>query len=437
MYCLKLTLSLQKKKKMSQPLAERLRPRTLDDYIGQSHLVGEGAILRKMIDSGRITSFILWGPPGVGKTTLAQIVATRLEVPFFTLSAVTSGVKDVREVIEKAQNSRFFNTSSPILFIDEIHRFSKSQQDSLLGAVERGIVTLIGATTENPSFEVIRPLLSRCQTFVLKSLGRDDLLKLLDRALTTDVELKNKDITVSETDALLRYSGGDARKLLNILELIVDSEGDRKIVITDDIVVQRLQQNPLAYDKDGEMHYDIISAFIKSIRGSDPDAALYWLARMIEGGEDPKFIARRLVISASEDIGLANPNAMLLANTAFDCVNKIGWPEGRIPLAEATVYLATSPKSNSAYLAIDKALSVVRETGNLPVPLHLRNAPTSLMKDLGYHDGYKYPHDYPGHFTQQQYMPDELKDLQIWQPQHSPAEEVLAQRMKNYWKNKS
>ena len=423
-----------KKKKMSQPLAERLRPRTLDDYIGQSHLVGEGAILRKMIDSGRITSFILWGPPGVGKTTLAQIVATRLEVPFFTLSAVTSGVKDVREVIEKAQNSRFFNTSSPILFIDEIHRFSKSQQDSLLGAVERGIVTLIGATTENPSFEVIRPLLSRCQTFVLKQLERDDLLKLLDRALTTDVELKNKDITVSETDALLRYSGGDARKLLNILELIVDSEGDRQIVITDDIVAQRLQQNPLAYDKDGEMHYDIISAFIKSIRGSDPDAALYWLARMIEGGEDPKFIARRLVISASEDIGLANPNAMLLANTAFDCVNKIGWPEGRIPLAEATVYLATSPKSNSAYLAIDKALSVVRETGNLPVPLHLRNAPTSLMKDLGYHDGYKYPHDYPGHFTQQQYMPDELKDLQIWQPQHSPAEEVLAQRMKNYWK---
>ena len=320
------------------------------------------------------------------------------------------------------------------MFIDEIHRFSKSQQDSLLGAVERGIVTLIGATTENPSFEVIRPLLSRCQTFVLKPLERDDLLKLLDRALTTDVELKNKDITVSETDALLRYSGGDARKLLNILELIVDSEGDRQIVITDDIVAQRLQQNPLAYDKDGEMHYDIISAFIKSIRGSDPDAALYWLARMIEGGEDPKFIARRLVISASEDIGLANPNAMLLANTAFDCVNKIGWPEGRIPLAEATVYLATSPKSNSAYLAIDKALSVVRETGNLPVPLHLRNAPTSLMKDLGYHDGYKYPHDYPGHFTQQQYMPDELKDLQIWQPQHSPAEDVLAQRMKNYWK---
>ena len=423
-----------KKKKMSQPLAERLRPRTLDDYIGQSHLVGEGAILRKMIDSGRITSFILWGPPGVGKTTLAQIVATRLEVPFFTLSAVTSGVKDVREVIEKAQNSRFFFFFSPILCIDEIHCCSKSQQDSLLGAVERGIVTLIGATTENPSFEVIRPLLSRCQTFVLKPLERDDLLKLLDRALTTDVELKNKDITVSETDALLRYSGGDARKLLNILELIVDSEGDRQIVITDDIVAQRLQQNPLAYDKDGEMHYDIISAFIKSIWGSDPDAALYWLARMIEGGEDPKFIARRLVISASEDIGLANPNAMLLANTAFDCVNKIGWPEGRIPLAEATVYLATSPKSNSAYLAIDKALSVVRETGNLPVPLHLRNAPTSLMKDLGYHDGYKYPHDYPGHFTQQQYMPDELKDLQIWQPQHSPAEDVLAQRMKNYWK---
>ena len=422
---------------MSQPLAERLRPRTLDDYIGQSHLVGEGAILRKMIDSGRITSFILWGPPGVGKTTLAQIVASRLEVPFFTLSAVTSGVKDVREVIEKAQNSRFFNTSSPILFIDEIHRFSKSQQDSLLGAVERGIVTLIGATTENPSFEVIRPLLSRCQTFVLRSLERDDLLKLLDRALTTDVELKNKNVAVKETDALLRYSGGDARKLLNILELIVDSEGDGQIVITDDIVAKRLQQNPLAYDKDGEMHYDIISAFIKSIRGSDPDAALYWLARMIEGGEDPKFIARRLVISASEDIGLANPNAMLMANTAFDCVNKIGWPEGRIPLAEATVYLATSPKSNSAYLAIDKALSIVRETGKLTVPLHLRNAPTSLMKDLGYHDGYKYPHDYPGHFTPQQYMPDELKDQQIWQPQHSPAEDVMAQRMKNYWKKEN
>ena len=418
---------------MSQPLAERLRPRTLDDYIGQQHLVGEGAVLRKMIDARHVSSFILWGPPGVGKTTLAQIVANRLEVPFFTLSAVTSGVKDVREVIEKAQKGRFFNTSSPILFIDEIHRFSKSQQDSLLGAVERGIVTLIGATTENPSFEVIRPLLSRCQTFVLKSLERDDLLKLIDRALTSDIELKQKKIELKETAAILRYSGGDARKLLNILELVIDSENEEPIVITDNLVADRLQQNPLAYDKDGEMHYDIISAFIKSIRGSDPDAALYWLARMIEGGEDPKFIARRLVISASEDIGLANPNAMLLANAAFDAVNKIGWPEGRIPLAEATVYLATSAKSNSAYLAIDKALALVRQTGNQPVPLHIRNAPTSLMKDLGYHDGYKYPHDYPGHFTPQQYMPDDLQGQVLWTPQHSPAEDVLAQRMRNYW----
>ena len=418
---------------MSQPLAERLRPRTLDDYIGQQHLVGEGAVLRKMIYARHVSSFILWGPPGVGKTTLAQIVANRLEVPFFTLSAVTSGVKDVREVIEKAQKGRFFNTSSPILFIDEIHRFSKSQQDSLLGAVERGIVTLIGATTENPSFEVIRPLLSRCQTFVLKSLERDDLLKLIDRALTSDIELKQKKIELKETAAILRYSGGDARKLLNILELVIDSENEEPIVITDNLVADRLQQNPLAYDKDGEMHYDIISAFIKSIRGSDPDAALYWLARMIEGGEDPKFIARRLVISASEDIGLANPNAMLLANAAFDAVNKIGWPEGRIPLAEATVYLATSAKSNSAYLAIDKALALVRQTGNQPVPLHIRNAPTSLMKDLGYHDGYKYPHDYPGHFTPQQYMPDDLQGQVLWTPQHSPAEDVLAQRMRNYW----
>ena len=386
-----------------------------------------------MIDARHISSFILWGPPGVGKTTLAQIVANRLEVPFFTLSAVTSGVKDVREVIEKAQKGRFFNTMSPILFIDEIHRFSKSQQDSLLGAVERGVVTLIGATTENPSFEVIRPLLSRCQTFVLKSLERDDLLSLLQRAITTDVELKHKNIELSQTDALLRYSGGDARKLLNILELVIDSENTEPIVITDDLVAARLQQNPLAYDKGGEMHYDIISAFIKSIRGSDPDAALYWLARMIEGGEDPKFIARRLVISASEDIGLANPNALLLANAAFDAVNKIGWPEGRIPLAEATVYLATSAKSNSAYLAIDKALALVRQTGNQPVPLHLRNAPTELMKQLGYHDGYKYPHDYPGHFTPQQYMPDQLQGQQLWTPQHSPTEDMLAQRMKNYW----
>ena len=415
---------------MSQPLAERLRPRTLDDYIGQEHLVGEGAVLRKMIDAGRISSFILWGPPGVGKTTLAQIIAHRLVTPFYTLSAVTSGVKDVRDVIEKAQKGRFFNEASPILFIDEIHRFSKSQQDSLLGAVEKGVITLIGATTENPSFEVIRPLLSRCQLYVLKSLEKDDLLKLLERAVTQDSILKEKNIVLKETGALLRFSGGDARKLLNILELVIES-GDT--VITDDIVTMRLQQNPLAYDKDGEMHYDIISAFIKSIRGSDPDAALYWLARMIEGGEDPKFIARRLVISASEDIGLANPNALLLANAAFDAVNKIGWPEGRIPLAEATVYPATSPKSNSAYLGIDAALELVRQTGNQPVPLPIRNAATQLMKELGYHDGYKYPHDYPGHFTEQQYLPDDLKDVRIWHGQHSPAEEKLVERMINYW----
>ncbi len=418
---------------MVQPLAERLRPRTLDDYIGQEHLVGEGAVLRKMIDAGRISSFILWGPPGVGKTTLAQIIAHKLETPFYTLSAVTSGVKDVRDVIEKAQKGRFFNEASPILFIDEIHRFSKSQQDSLLGAVEKGIVTLIGATTENPSFEVIRPLLSRCQLYVLKSLEKDDLLKLLDRALTQDAILKEKNIELKETGALLRFSGGDARKLLNILELAVEAENSERIVITDELVNLRLQQNPLAYDKDGEMHYDIISAFIKSIRGSDPDAALYWLARMIEGGEDPKFIARRLVISAAEDIGLANPNALLLANAAFDAVNKIGWPEGRIPLAEATVYLATSPKSNSAYLGIDAALELVRQTGNQSVPLPIRNAPTQLMKELGYHDGYKYPHDFPGHFTEQQYLPDSLVNERIWHGQHSPAEEKLVERMINYW----
>ena len=418
---------------MAQPLAERLRPRTLDDYIGQQHLVGEGAVLRKMIEAGRISSFILWGPPGVGKTTLAQIIANRLETPFYTLSAVTSGVKDVRDVIEKAQKVRFFNEASPILFIDEIHRFSKSQQDSLLGAVEKGIVTLIGATTENPSFEVIRPLLSRCQLYILKSLEKDDLLKLLDRAIHTDSILKEKNIRLQETGALLRYSGGDARKLLNILELVVDSETSDEILITDEIVEQRLQQNPLAYDKDGEMHYDVISAFIKSIRGSDPDAALYWLARMIEGGEDPQFIARRLVISAAEDIGLANPNALLLANAAFDAVMKIGWPEGRIPLAEATVYLATSPKSNSAYLGVDAALDLVRRTGNQPVPLPIRNAPTQLMKDLGYHDGYKYPHDYPGHFTEQQYLPDALVDERLWHGQHNPTEEKMYQRMVNYW----
>jgi len=420
---------------MSKPLAERLRPRTLDEYIGQRHLVGEGAVLRRMIEGGRIASFILWGPPGVGKTTLAGIVASQLKVPFFTLSAVTSGVKDVRDVIERAEKSRFFGQGpSPILFIDEIHRFSKSQQDSLLGAVERGVVTLIGATTENPSFEVIRPLLSRCQVYTLEPLGKDELLALLQRALDTDEVLKALDIEPRETAALLRYSGGDARKLLNILELLVEQSASQPLVITDALVTQCLQQSPLAYDKQGEMHYDIISAFIKSIRGSDPDAALYWLARMIEGGEDPKFIARRLVISASEDVGLANPNALLLANAAFDAVAKIGWPEGRIPLAEATVYLAASPKSNSAYLAIDTALSMVRSTGNLPVPLHLRNAPTKLMKDLGYHDGYLYAHDYPNHFVRQQYLPDELKDASFWHPQsNSPQEAKLQQQMQTCW----
>jgi len=421
---------------MSEPLAERMRPRTLDEYVGQQHLVGEGAVLRKMIDAGRISSFILWGPPGVGKTTLAQIIANRLETPFYTLSAVSSGVKDVRDVIERAKTGKFFNSLSPILFIDEIHRFSKSQQDSLLGAVEHGIVTLIGATTENPSFEVIRPLLSRCQLYVLQSLERTDLLNLLNRAITEDTELCKKHITLTETGALLRYSGGDARKLLNILELVVDAADTDDVDITDDIVVSRLQQNPFAYDKDGEMHYDIISAFIKSIRGSDPDATLYWMARMIEGGEDPQFIARRLVISAAEDIGLANPNALLLANAAFDAVMKIGWPEGRIPLSEAAVYLATSPKSNSAYMGIAAALETVRQTGNQPVPLHLRNAPTALMKQLGYHDDYKYSHDYSGHFVEQQYMPDALKNVRIWHAQHSPLEEKQYQWMMKCWGNR-
>lgn len=418
---------------MSEPLAERLRPRTLDEYVGQKHLVGEGAVLRKMIDAGRISSFILWGPPGVGKTTLAQIIANKLQTPFYTLSAVTSGVKDVRDVIERAKSGRFFSSNSPILFIDEIHRFSKSQQDSLLGAVERGVVTLIGATTENPSFEVIRPLLSRCQVYVLKSLEKEDLEELLHRAVSTDIELKKRHIELRQTDAMLRFSGGDARKLLNILELVVEAESGDDVVITDDKVVDRLQQNPLAYDKGGDMHYDIISAFIKSIRGSDPDAALYWMARMIEAGEDPQFIARRIVISAAEDIGLANPNALLLANTAFDAVMKIGWPEGRIPLAEAVVYLATSPKSNSAYCGINDALALVRETGNQPVPLHLRNAPTSLMKNLGYHDGYMYSHDYPGNFVEQQYMPDTLTDRRIWHAQHSPVEEKSYQQMLRCW----
>ncbi len=416
-----------------EPLAERMRPRTLDDYVGQQHLVGRGGVVRKMIESRKISSFILWGPPGVGKTTLAEIVAAEMKVPFFTLSAVTSGVKDVREVIERAKNGRFFNNASPILFIDEIHRFSKSQQDSLLGAVERGVVTLIGATTENPSFEVIRPLLSRCQVYVLKSLGKEDLLKIINRAIATDSELKKKHIELKETGAMMRYSGGDARKLLNILELIVGSVNGDDVVITDERVEAELQTNPLAYDKQGEMHYDIISAFIKSIRGSDPDAALYWMARMIEGGEDPQFIARRLVISAAEDIGLANPNALLLANAAFDAVMKIGWPEGRIPLAEVAVYLATSPKSNSAYMGINTAIEEVKQSGNQPVPLPLRNAPTKLMEQLGYHDGYKYPHDYPGNFTPQQYLPDEMRQKRFWHAQHSPAEEKLYQRMLQCW----
>ncbi|MBQ8939665.1 MAG: replication-associated recombination protein A [Paludibacteraceae bacterium] len=401
------------------PLAERMRPKTLDEYIGQKHLVGEGAILRQMIESGNIASFILWGPPGVGKTTLARIIAHQLQRPFYTLSAVTSGVKEVRDVIDKAKRNASMNSGlfapadsrSPILFIDEIHRFSKSQQDSLLGAVEEGTITLIGATTENPSFEVITPLLSRCQVYVLKSLDKEDLLELLQRALTQDEYIRSLGLEIKDTEAILRYSGGDARKLLNIIELVSNS-GVK--VIDNETVTKQLQQNPVAYDKDGEMHYDIISAFIKSIRGSDPQAAIYWLARMIEGGEDPKFIARRLVISASEDIGLANPNAMLLANTCFEVVNKIGWPEGRIPLAETTIYLATCRKDNSAYLAIDEALAKVRETGNLPVPLHLRNAPTSLMKELGYADGYKYPHDFPGHWVEQQYLPDDLVGTVFW-----------------------
>ena len=401
------------------PLAERMRPKTLDEYIGQKHLVGEGAILRQMIQSGNIASFILWGPPGVGKTTLARIIAHQLQRPFYTLSAVTSGVKEVRDVIDKAKRNASLNSGlfapadsrSPILFIDEIHRFSKSQQDSLLGAVEDGTITLVGATTENPSFEVITPLLSRCQVYVLKSLDKNDLLELLNRVLTQDAYIHSLGLQVKDTEALLRYSGGDARKLLNIIELVSNS-GVK--VIDNETVTKQLQQNPVAYDKDGEMHYDIISAFIKSVRGSDPQAAIYWLARMIEGGEDPKFIARRLVILASEDIGLANPNAMLLANTCFDVVNKIGWPEGRIPLAETTIYLATCKKDNSAYLAIDEALTKVRETGNLPVPLHLRNAPTSLMKELGYADGYLYPHDYPGHWIAQQYLPDELQGTVFW-----------------------
>ncbi|MBF0651169.1 MULTISPECIES: replication-associated recombination protein A [Dysgonomonas] len=421
---------------MSQPLAERLRPRTLDEYIGQKHLVGEGAILRKMIESGRIPSFLLWGPPGVGKTTLAQIIANTLDTPFYTLSAINSGVKDVREVIEQAKKSQFFNTKSPILFIDEIHRFSKSQQDSLLNAVETGVITLIGATTENPSFEVIRPLLSRCQVYVLQSLDKDDLIELAHRAVTQDIILKERNVELQETNALLRFSGGDARKLLNILDLVTGADVSDKIVITDKLVTERLQENPAAYDKGGEMHYDIISAFIKSIRGSDPDAAIYWLARMVAGGEDPKFIARRLVISAAEDIGLANPNALLLANACFDTLQKIGWPEGRIVLAEATVYLATSPKSNSAYMAIDEAIALVNETGNLPVPLHLRNAPTKLMKELDYGKNYKYAHSFENNFVQQDYVPKEIKGRQFWKPQQNASESKIVEWLRKLWKDR-
>lgn len=421
---------------MSQPLAERLRPRTLDEYIGQKHLVGKGAILRKMIESGRVPSFLLWGPPGVGKTTLAQIIANTLDTPFYTLSAINSGVKDVREVIDTAKKNQFFSTNSPILFIDEIHRFSKSQQDSLLNAVETGIVTLIGATTENPSFEVIRPLLSRCQVYVLQPLDKSDMEELIHRAISQDTILKEKNIVVEEEGALLRFAGGDARKLLNILDLVIMADQSDKIIINDKIVTERLQENPAAYDKGGEMHYDIISAFIKSIRGSDPDAAIYWLARMVAGGEDPKFIARRLVISAAEDIGLANPNALLLANACFDTLQKIGWPEGRIVLAETTVYLATSPKSNSAYLSIDKAIALVNETGNLPVPLHLRNAPTKLMKELNYGKNYKYAHDYENNFVEQDFLPDEVKNSRFWEPQQNLSENKIVEHLKRLWKDR-
>lgn len=414
------------------PLAERLRPHSLDDYIGQTHLVGPDGIIRRMIETGRVNSFILWGPPGVGKTTLARIMASQTDVPFYTLSAVTSGVKEVREVLARceADARSMFVKGRPILFIDEIHRFNKSQQDSLLGAVEKGTVTLIGATTENPSFEVIRPLLSRAQVYTLKSLETDDLDNLLSRAVASDDILKQRKFDIRSKDALFRFAGGDARKLLNIIDLIEQSTPDGEtVIIDDDIVTSRLQQNPAAYDRNGEMHYDIISAFIKSIRGSDPQAAVYWLARMVAGGEDPAFIARRLVILASEDIGLANPNALLLANATFDALNKIGWPEGRIILSECAIYLANSPKSNSAYMAIAGALEAVERTGNLPVPLHLRNAPTKLMADLGYHQGYKYAHDYDGNYVKQQYLPPELTGSEFWKAGNNPSEAKMQQRI--------
>src|SRR5690554_1648083 len=417
----------------NRPLAERMRPVNLDDYTGQKHLVGEGAVLRKMIESGNLSSLILWGPPGVGKTTLARIIANTLERPFYTLSAVSSGVKDVREVIEKAKKQQFFNRPNPILFIDEIHRFSKSQQDSLLGAVEDGTITLIGATTENPSFEVISPLLSRCQVYILEPLSKDELQEIVDSAIQKDSELKQKKITIKEYNALFRFSGGDARKLLNALELSVLSETDENIEITDEKVTSCLQKNLTRYDKQGEMHYDIISAFIKSIRGSDPDAAVYWLARMIEGGEDVKFIARRLLILAAEDIGLANPNALLLAQSTFDAVHQIGYPEARIVLSECTIYLATSPKSNSAYMAIDEAQALVRRTGNLSVPLHIRNAPTKLMKEIGYGKNYKYAHSYEGSFAEQDFLPKEIKNERIYHPQKNPAEMKILERLQQWW----
>lgn len=418
----------------NKPLAERMRPKSLEDYIGQQHLVGPGKVLRKMIDSGVVSSFILWGPPGVGKTTLAMIIAEQLKRPFYVLSAVSSGVKDVREVIQKAEGQRFFNTPNPILFIDEIHRFSKAQQDSLLAAVEKGTVTLIGATTENPSFEVISPLLSRCQVYVLKSQEKKDLEDLIDRAVAKDYYLSKRNITVKEKEAMISYSGGEARKLLNILELVVNGLGEGDIVIDNEAVHRELHENPLIYDKDGEQHYDIVSAMIKSIRGGDPNAAVYWMARMLQGGEDPKFIARRLIISAAEDIGLANPNAILIANTCFEVVHKIGMPEARIPLSECVIYLATSPKSNSAYLAIDAAIATVKQTGNSPVPLHLRNAPTKLMKDLNYGQDYKYPHDYPGNFVEQPYLPEELKDKKFYQPQQNAQEVKILERLKAWWR---